>query len=152
MTVELRDLIGDLAVHAVTTADSILSTLFALSSAGMPNGLDPGVLAVGAGAGAAAGAGAVGGTPEGTSGGSNVSRDDATRARPPTDWETSRAARHAYQESVVGQVTGGIRDIVTTAGEWSEQWGPYVPIIGIDHPQHPRNADRDPSVGAAPWT
>ena len=65
MTVELRDLISDVAVHAVTAADSILSGLAALFSAGMPNGLGAGELGAGAlaggAAGAAAGSGAAGG-------------------------------------------------------------------------------------------
>ena len=46
MTVELRDLISDLAVHAMAVADSLLISLFALS-AGVSNGLDPGRLVVG---------------------------------------------------------------------------------------------------------
>ena len=65
MTVELRDLISDLPVNALAAGDWVLSSLAALFSAGMPNGMDPGELGAGALAGgaaaAAAGAGAGGG-------------------------------------------------------------------------------------------
>lgn len=52
--VELNDLMGDIARHALAVADSLVSSLTALFSAGMPNGLGPGELAVGASAGVAA--------------------------------------------------------------------------------------------------
>ncbi|MEP7081509.1 MAG: hypothetical protein ABI841_00885 [Chloroflexota bacterium] len=100
MALELRDLIADLAVHAVAAAGSALGCLFDLYSAGASNGLDPGPLVVGGGAGGVAGGAAVGsgsgttgsGTGDGTTGGSNVGRDDATRPRVPTSVQARRDA------------------------------------------------------------
>lgn len=61
MTVELRDLIVDIAAHSVAVADSMLSSLSALFSAGMPNGLNPGDLVVGTAVGGGVGGSAVNG-------------------------------------------------------------------------------------------
>ena len=60
---ELNDLIGGVALDAPAVADSLISSLYMLFSAGMPNGLGPGELAVGAGAGAVAGVGSTYGPP-----------------------------------------------------------------------------------------
>ena len=56
---ELSDLMPDIASQALAIADSLLGSLHGLYSAGMPNGLGPGELGVGAAAGAVAGGGAI---------------------------------------------------------------------------------------------
>jgi hypothetical protein len=61
MSVELRDLVVDLASSAVAFVDAAVSGLWALFAAGASNGLDPGPLAGGAAAGAAAGGAAASG-------------------------------------------------------------------------------------------
>lgn len=60
---ELNDFMGGIGLLALAVADSLVGSLRALFSAGMPNGLDVGTLLVGGAAGGAAGAGAAYGPP-----------------------------------------------------------------------------------------
>ncbi len=58
---ELADLVGSIAAWALASAEWLVGSLLTLYSAGMPNSLSPGELAVGAAAGGAAGGAAAAG-------------------------------------------------------------------------------------------
>jgi hypothetical protein len=134
---------------AIDLVGSIASLAGALYAGGMPDGVDPGGLLGGGAAAAAAATAAVAGGAHPTAGGANVTRDSVTRPSVPSSVQGRRDAQDAYDQTAVGRLDAGVHTQVERFRNWAESWGPYVPVIGIDHPNHPRNADRDPTVPAA---
>lgn len=127
MTVELHDLIGVIASHAVAQADSAVSSLCALYAAGAPGGVDPGPLAAGAAAGAAAAAAAASGAPDGTTGGANAGRNDATRPHVPSSVQARRDAQRAYDQTAAGQVQRQVLHLSEKLQKWAQSVvGPEV--------------------------
>jgi hypothetical protein len=118
------DALVEIVPQGLALVDTIGGLLYA---AGAPDGLGPDGLAAGGAAAAAAAAAAstsaatasAPGADEGTVGGANVGRNDATRPRLPSTIQARRDVQAAYDRTMMGRADRSLVDFAQALQKWA---------------------------------